>query len=123
MKEKNSSKKIKGGKSLKSIFRMDVLKDKNFLLWCLASIIGLSGYFIPYFFVPGLNYMNFTHLYDLLISYFAAYATNIGLTAAQGSTLIAVMSAANFIGRIMVGYVVRKQRKKYPYKMVLILFF
>ncbi|KAG2193418.1 hypothetical protein INT47_006615 [Mucor saturninus] len=86
VKAKNPAKKMKGGKSLRSIFQMDVLKDKNFLLWCFASIIGLSGYFIPYFFVP-------------------AYATSIGLTASQGSTLIAVMSASNFIGRIMVGYI------------------
>ncbi|KAI9329949.1 major facilitator superfamily domain-containing protein [Pilaira anomala] len=86
IKEKTSSKKKKGERSLKNIFRLDVLQDKNFLLWSLASVIGLMGYFIPYFFLP-------------------AYATHLGLTATQGSTLIAVMSAANFTGRILVGFI------------------
>ncbi|KAI8094764.1 major facilitator superfamily domain-containing protein [Thamnidium elegans] len=84
IREKKSSKKPKGARSLKSIFRLDVLQDTNFLLWAFASVIGLMGYFIPYFFLP-------------------AYATYLGLSATQGSTLIAVMSAANFIGRVLVG--------------------
>ncbi|GAA5808186.1 hypothetical protein MFLAVUS_001571 [Mucor flavus] len=84
IREKKSSVKPKGARTLKTIFRLDVLQDTNFLLWCLASVIGLMGYFVPYFFLP-------------------AYATYLGLSATQGSTLIAVMSAANFIGRVLVG--------------------
>ncbi|GAA5795527.1 hypothetical protein HPULCUR_000885 [Helicostylum pulchrum] len=84
IREKKSSVKSKEARTLKTIFRLDVLQDTNFLLWCLASVIGLMGYFVPYFFLPG-------------------YATYLGLSATQGSTLIAVMSAANFIGRVLVG--------------------
>ncbi|KAF7730847.1 hypothetical protein EC973_001365 [Apophysomyces ossiformis] len=75
-----------GRKKLSDIIKLDVLKDSNYVLWCLGSVISLMGYFVPYFFVP-------------------TYATqHLGLDSTQGSTLIAVMSAANFIGRITVGF-------------------
>ncbi|KAF1801541.1 major facilitator superfamily domain-containing protein [Mucor lusitanicus] len=86
IKDKNPAKKKKGERSLKAIFQLSVLKDVNFLLWTCGSVIGLMGYFIPYFFVP-------------------ANATYLGLTSTQGSTLIAIMSAANFVGRILVGFI------------------
>ena len=97
----------KGERSFTSTFRFDILKDVNYLLWVLASVIGLCGYFVPYFFLPGLfvfavlfitSHIDF--LYVLL-----AHATYLGLTPTQGSTLIAIMSASNFVGRIAVGYV------------------
>ncbi|KAG0170574.1 hypothetical protein DFQ30_002291 [Apophysomyces sp. BC1015] len=76
----------KGRKKLSDIFKLDVLKDINYVLWCAGSVISLMGYFVPYFFIP-------------------TYATKyLGLDATQASTFIAVMSAANFIGRITVGF-------------------
>jgi len=86
IKDKNPAKKKKGERSLKAIFQLSVLKDVNFLLWTCGSVIGLMGYFIPYFFVP-------------------ANATHLGFTSTQGSTLIAIMSASNFVGRILVGFI------------------
>ncbi|KAI8638406.1 major facilitator superfamily domain-containing protein [Parasitella parasitica] len=86
IKEKKTSKRNKGKRSLRDIFEMSVLKDTNYLLWCCGSVIGLMGFFIPYFFVP-------------------ANATYLGFSATQGSTLIAIMSAANFVGRILVGFI------------------
>lgn len=51
-----NAKKPKGQRNLKNVFRMDVLKNRNYLLWCLGSVIGLMGYFVPYFFLPGILY-------------------------------------------------------------------
>lgn len=87
VKEKyKNAKKPKGQRNLKNVFRMDVLKNRNYLLWCLGSVIGLMGYFVPYFFLP-------------------AHAHYLGLSDSQGSTLIAIMSATNFAGRLIVGYI------------------
>lgn len=36
---------------------------------------------------------------------FTAYATHIGLDASQGTALLAVLSSANFVGRLVAGYV------------------
>jgi MFS family permease len=72
-------------KKLSDIIQLSVLKDRNFLLFCVGSMVALFGYFIPYFFLP-------------------AYATHIGLTSAQGAALISTSSAMNFLGRILAGY-------------------
>ncbi|KAI7904339.1 major facilitator superfamily domain-containing protein [Cokeromyces recurvatus] len=72
-------------KKLSKIVHFDVLKDINFLIYCIGSDIALFGYFIPFFFVP-------------------AYATHLGMPDSQGSSLVAVMSAMNFIGRLVAGY-------------------
>ncbi|SAM04822.1 hypothetical protein [Absidia glauca] len=71
-------------KKLSDIIQLSVLKDRNFLLFCVGSMVALFGYFIPYFFLP-------------------AYATHIGLTSAQGAALISTSSAMNFLGRILAG--------------------
>ncbi|KAI8096592.1 major facilitator superfamily domain-containing protein [Halteromyces radiatus] len=71
-------------KRLGDIIQLNVLKDGNFLLFCIGSMVALLGYFIPYFFLP-------------------SYATLIGLSKLQGSALVAVSSACNFIGRILAG--------------------
>ncbi|KAI8355610.1 major facilitator superfamily domain-containing protein [Choanephora cucurbitarum] len=86
IKDRFPAKRSKEERSLKKIFDLSVFKDTNFLLWACGSVISLMGYFIPYFFLP-------------------AYATHLGLSASQGSVLIAIMSAANFVGRISVGLI------------------
>lgn len=40
-----------------------------------------------------------------MVSSYIAYATHIGLNASQGTALLAVLSSANFVGRIIAGYV------------------
>ncbi|KAL0138423.1 major facilitator superfamily domain-containing protein [Mucor lusitanicus] len=67
------------------IIDFGVLRNANFLLFIIASDISLLGYFVPFFFLP-------------------AYATYLGLSDAQGSSLIAVCSAMNFVGRLASGY-------------------
>ncbi|GAA5815558.1 hypothetical protein MFLAVUS_009070 [Mucor flavus] len=71
-------------KKLSQIINLSVCKNTNYLLFAFASNIGLFGYFIPYFFLP-------------------SYGTFLGFTAEQGSTLVAVSSACNFVGRILTG--------------------
>ncbi|KAI8982422.1 major facilitator superfamily domain-containing protein, partial [Mycotypha africana] len=71
-------------KKLSEILDLSVLKNLNFLLFIIASNIALLGYFVPFFFVP-------------------AYATYLGLSDSQGSSLIAVASALNFVGRFTAG--------------------
>ena len=39
-------------KRLRDIIQFDVLMNINYLLWCLASVVSLFGYFVPYFFLP-----------------------------------------------------------------------
>ncbi|KAL0088366.1 major facilitator superfamily domain-containing protein [Phycomyces blakesleeanus] len=74
----------KGTKKLSDIIKLDVLKDLNYILWCLGSVLMLMGYFIPFYYLP-------------------SYATHLGLTATNGSALVAVGSALNSVGRIIAG--------------------
>ncbi|KAI9496140.1 major facilitator superfamily domain-containing protein [Zychaea mexicana] len=71
-------------KSLSEIIRLDVFKDKNFCIWSLGACVQMLGYYIPYFFLP-------------------SYATWVGLSPSEGSSLVAVSSAVNFAGRIVAG--------------------
>ncbi|KAI7864430.1 major facilitator superfamily domain-containing protein [Spinellus fusiger] len=71
-------------KRFSDIIKFEILKDPNYILWCLGSAVMLMGYFIPFFYLP-------------------KYATDLGLTPTQGSSLVAIASACNSIGRIMSG--------------------
>lgn len=75
---------VRNRKKLSQIVNFAVLKDTNFVLFCIASNVGLFGYFVPYFFLP-------------------SYASYLGLSASQGSALVAVSSACNFVGRVITG--------------------
>ncbi|KAF7727412.1 hypothetical protein EC973_007576 [Apophysomyces ossiformis] len=77
--------KPKKRQKLTDIIDFSVLKDFNFVLFCVASDLALLGYFVPYFYLP-------------------SYATSYGISYSDGSALVAVAAAANFIGRIFVGY-------------------
>ncbi|KAG0780579.1 hypothetical protein G6F22_009537 [Rhizopus arrhizus] len=72
-------------KRLSQMIDLSVLKNVDYLLFCIGSNIGLFGYFVPYFFLP-------------------SYATHIGLSDSQGSSTVTVSAAGNFIGRIMIGF-------------------
>ncbi|KAI8079712.1 major facilitator superfamily domain-containing protein [Gilbertella persicaria] len=72
-------------KKLSDVLQFSVLKDVNFLIFSIGSDIALLGYFIPFFFVP-------------------SYATYLGMSDSQGSALVAVISALNFIGRLIAGF-------------------
>lgn len=37
---------------LLQIFSKEVFEDVSFVLWVIASMIGLMGFFVPYFFLP-----------------------------------------------------------------------
>ncbi|KAG2220100.1 hypothetical protein INT45_005861 [Circinella minor] len=75
---------IKQRKKISDIIKFDVFKNKNFCIWCLGAMIQMFGYYIPFFFLP-------------------SYATWLGLSANDGSSLIAIGSALNFVGRILAG--------------------
>ncbi|KAI9263146.1 major facilitator superfamily domain-containing protein [Phascolomyces articulosus] len=72
-------------KKISEVVKISVFKDKNFRIWCLGACVQMFGYYIPYFFLP-------------------SYCTWLGLSDAQGSSLISVSSAANFVGRIICGF-------------------
>ncbi|KAI9270692.1 major facilitator superfamily domain-containing protein [Phascolomyces articulosus] len=72
--------------TLQETFNFSVLKDINYLLWVVGSVIALMGFFIPFFFIP-------------------SYARYIGLSSADGTAIVAVMSAGNCVGRIASGYI------------------
>ncbi|KAI8880307.1 MFS general substrate transporter, partial [Backusella circina FSU 941] len=83
IKEKRQANKPK--EKLSQIIRFDSLKNTNFVLFLIGSEISLFGYFVPYFILP-------------------SYATHLGLSSSQGTSLIAVTSASSFIGRIILGW-------------------
>ncbi|KAF7721152.1 hypothetical protein EC973_005359 [Apophysomyces ossiformis] len=72
-------------KQWQNIVQFEVLKSINFMLWCAADILIETGYYVPYFYLP-------------------AYATYLGLTAAEGSSMVSAASIMNSIGRILAGY-------------------
>ncbi|CAO3589689.1 unnamed protein product [Absidia cylindrospora] len=74
---------------LKELFKFSVLKDLNFVLFLLGSMISLSGFFVPFFFLP-------------------SYCQEIGLNHQQGTELVAVLSAGNLLGRPLVGFTADK---------------
>ncbi|CAO3631966.1 unnamed protein product [Cunninghamella blakesleeana] len=76
-------------KSLGDIIHLNVLKDVNYCIFCIGSVIGLLGYFVPYFFLP-------------------SYADYIGLLPKEGANLITVASACNFFGRLFAGISAQK---------------
>ncbi|KAI9338857.1 major facilitator superfamily domain-containing protein [Pilaira anomala] len=68
---------VRQRKKLSPIINFAVFKNSDFVLFSIASNIGLLGYFIPYLFLPSYR-----------------------------STLVAASSACNFVGRLMTGYLV-----------------
>lgn len=94
---------------LRQIFDFEVLKDLNFVLWVSGSMIGLMGFFVPYFFLP-CKYFTWCSSYaDQLIALLSAYISYLGMSTEDSATIIAVLSAANFVGRITIGYECMKQ--------------
>ncbi|KAG2224557.1 hypothetical protein INT45_004402 [Circinella minor] len=73
-------------RKLKELFNFEVLKDLNYCLWVLGSMIGLMGFFVPYFFLP-------------------SHATYLGISSENSTVVVAVMSASNFLGRISIGFI------------------
>ncbi|KAI8639804.1 major facilitator superfamily domain-containing protein [Parasitella parasitica] len=68
------------------IIQFDVLKDVNFILWCLADILIELSYYTPFFFLP-------------------SYATSLGLKDTKGSSLISITASCNAVGRIFAGII------------------
>lgn len=88
---------------LSQIFNFEVLKDLNFVLWVLGSMIGLMGFFVPYFFLPCKYHTCILLNHITLIISLLAYITYLGMSTGDSATIIAVLSAANFVGRITIG--------------------
>ncbi|CDH54063.1 monocarboxylate transporter [Lichtheimia corymbifera JMRC:FSU:9682] len=74
-----------GEKARNKTFNLEVFKNINFIIWMASGIISTAGYFIPFFFVP-------------------SYATYLGLSTSDGTSLMAITSGSNFFGRICTGY-------------------
>lgn len=60
-------------KRISEMIHFGALKDKSFLIFSLASDIGLFGYFVPFFFLPGRPKLSCTACYFLssLLTMFA----------------------------------------------------
>lgn len=90
-------------KKLSDILKFDVFKHPPYRIWALAATIQLMPYFVPFYYLP-------CKLLNIVLSFvanpwmcFVAYATWLGLSDKQGSALVAVTSAMNFVGRIICG--------------------
>ncbi|KAI9498501.1 major facilitator superfamily domain-containing protein [Zychaea mexicana] len=82
----NSYAKKEPQRKIRELFNFEVLKDLNYVLWVLGSMIGLMGFFVPYFFLP-------------------SFANYLGISSTDSSVIVSVMSASNFCGRILIGVV------------------
>ncbi|KAI8141127.1 major facilitator superfamily domain-containing protein [Fennellomyces sp. T-0311] len=72
--------------TLREIFDFSILKDGTFLWWMITSIISTLGCFTPSFFLP-------------------SYATYHGMSSADGTAILAVLSASNCFGRFTLGFI------------------
>ncbi|KAI8066797.1 major facilitator superfamily domain-containing protein [Gongronella butleri] len=70
---------------LRHVIDIGLCKDVKFVIWCIAGNLNMLAYFIPAFYLP-------------------SHANKLGLLPSQGSTLVAVFSAVNVVGRILSGY-------------------
>lgn len=88
-------------------FRPALLKDVNFALWAVAAVLQTTYLYIPPFFIPSKlkERIGIARSNAHWLLYVVAYATYIGLTPSQGSILVSVLSATNFVGRIVAGYI------------------
>ncbi|KAI9489625.1 major facilitator superfamily domain-containing protein [Zychaea mexicana] len=71
-------------KHMGDVIQWDLLKNTNLQIWILSAFLQVLCIFVPYFFLP-------------------SYATFLGLSTAQGSSLVSVTAATSCIGRISVG--------------------
>ncbi|KAI9496817.1 major facilitator superfamily domain-containing protein [Zychaea mexicana] len=86
IKEKYPQQPAAAQQNLREIFDFGILKDTNFLIWVISTMISVMGYFVPFFFLP-------------------SYATHLGLSNSDGTSLTAVMAACTCVGRIGIGYI------------------
>ncbi|KAI7882517.1 MFS general substrate transporter, partial [Lichtheimia hyalospora FSU 10163] len=77
----------KKGATMREIFDFTILKDVNYLLWVISTMVSVMGYFVPFFFLP-------------------SYVTqHLGLSSEDASAITAVMAASTTFGRISIGYI------------------
>ncbi|KAI7850208.1 major facilitator superfamily domain-containing protein [Circinella umbellata] len=86
IKEKNQRWSSSSKKCLGEVFDLTVIRDTNFIIWLIGSVIAYSGFLIPYFFLP-------------------SYVTHLGMTSNDASVFMAALSFSNIIGRISVGFI------------------
>ncbi|KAG2186016.1 hypothetical protein INT43_002454 [Umbelopsis isabellina] len=73
------------GKKLGDLMHFSIAKESTFLVWIAGADLCLLGYMVPFYLIP-------------------TYAQDHGMTASQGASLISVLSAFNFLGRIVTGF-------------------
>ncbi|CAO3688253.1 unnamed protein product [Umbelopsis ramanniana] len=72
-------------KKFSELMNFAILKEPNFAIWNIACDLCLLGYLVPFYLMP-------------------TYAQDYGLSASQGANLVSVLSAFNFIGRVLSGF-------------------
>lgn len=87
---------------IKKIMVWSLFRNRAFALWCVSGCFQLLHCFLVPFTLPGTKTCYRTHWWCW---YILAYATSIGLSAKQGTEVISVTMACNFIGRLVAGYV------------------
>ncbi|CAO3586422.1 unnamed protein product [Absidia cylindrospora] len=74
---------------IRSPIKLFMLKDVDFVIWLFGSVIALTGYFVPLFYLP-------------------KYGAAIGLDAKTTSNLVGICCAMNAVGRLALGWVADK---------------
>ncbi|KAI9278391.1 major facilitator superfamily domain-containing protein [Phascolomyces articulosus] len=86
IREKNQRWKSSSKQRLGEIFDLSIVRDMNYVIWLIGSVIAYSGFLIPYFFLP-------------------SYVTHLGMSSTDASVFMAALSVSNIIGRISVGFI------------------
>lgn len=92
-------------KKLSDIVQLGILKDVNLTSGARPPVCKswVTSYHILTFYVSVHSANSFEYMHGLTYSLTIAYSTWLGLTASDGTALVAVASAANVAGRILAG--------------------
>ncbi|KAG2217785.1 hypothetical protein INT45_001110, partial [Circinella minor] len=82
----NTNTRFKEKSSKSPMIRFDVFKNKNYCIWCISCFTQIAAFYVPLFIIP-------------------SYATYIGLSDSRGASLVSVINAAAFVGRISTGFI------------------
>ncbi|KAI7860943.1 major facilitator superfamily domain-containing protein [Circinella umbellata] len=82
----NTNIRLEKKSSKSTLVRFDVFINKSYCIWCLSAFTQIAAFYVPLFIIP-------------------SNATYIGLSDSKGASLVSIISAAAFVGRISAGFI------------------
>lgn len=84
-------------------FDFNVLKDRSFLLFCIAADITVAGYLVSISIIPCKHFISLMIVSETNLRQLIANATHLGLSDSQGFCCVSVCCGMSFIGRVTAG--------------------